>query len=88
MKKVLKAYMYVTLNKYEDDISFFRKSKNDILEELKDYTHIKIDSWNRGVRPASLHRPKKDIITVQKLTLDKNYFLELLKNTKSVRDYK
>ncbi len=80
--KILKYSKYITLDPYENKLSFFIKTKEEVLQELEKYTHIKIDVWVKKINLASMHRPKKETFTINKQIFTKNDFLLLIDSIK------
>ena len=76
--KILKWSKYVTFDPYEQKVSFCAKTKEEVLKELQNYTHIKIDVWNKKIKVASLHRCKKEEFVIEKRLFPKNDFIQLL----------
>lgn len=76
--KILKYSKYITFDPYKNTVSFFIKTKEEILKELDNYTHIKIDVWNKKIKLASLYRSKKEEFVIEKRLFSKKDFKELL----------
>lgn len=76
--KILKYSKYITLNPYENKLSFFIKTKEKVLKELEKYTHIKIDVWVKKINLASMYRPRKESFSINKQVFTKNDFLLLI----------
>lgn len=77
MKTILKATKFVTLDNDKNKLSFFIKTKQEILKELETYSHIKLHSWTYRVKLATLHRCQKVEFVLNTITITKKDFIKL-----------
>lgn len=76
--KILKWSKYITFDPYDEKVSFCVKTEEEVLKELENYSHIKINVWNKKIKLASIHRCKKEEFVIEKRLFSKDDFIQLL----------